>query len=374
MHDGKQLLRVDGDVGLIHPRPSVHSVAMPPGDARMAFLERLDDAARNLLLSVARPVSFARGARLLRAGDTSGGAYILRDGQADVIVALPGGERLTVATLGAGSLFGEQALFERGTATATVMASSRIEGWFVDREDFRALEAQRTPEAQRLRHALILVLAERLRAMNAQVMDVAAPEDRPVARRQAADQLAGVRRAGRPSFDTRPFLALLPAFEGFDEREIAEVLNASRTLELPRGHGVFQADQPADAAFIVLRGAVEIVASREGRERRMAVLGPGQIFGYMSLLAGGAHGAAARVRETAILLEMPRARFEALYGGAHSVSSALHYAIQRSLLASLAQTNRHRSRLISLARLRGAHREGDKLQTELGGQIVAAPD
>lgn len=347
---------------------------MPSGDPRTAFLERLDDAARHLLLSVARPVSFARGTRLLRAGDVSGGAYLLREGRAEVSIVLPGGERLSVATLAAGNLFGEQALFERGSATATVTATTRVQGWHIDRDDFRALAAQRTPEAQRVRHALILVLAERLRAMNAQVMEVAAPEDRRAGKPTAADPLAGVRRADRPSFDTRPFLPLLPAFEGFDDAEIAQVLDASNLLALPRGHAVFGIGQPAEAAFIVLRGAVEIVAARDGRERRMAVLGPGQIFGYMSLIEHGPHGSAARVREAAILLEMRRAQFEALYGGAGSVSTALHGAIQRSLLASLAQTNRHRTRLISLARLRGARREGDKLQTALGAQIVAAPD
>jgi hypothetical protein len=48
--------------------------------------------------------------------------------------------------------------------------------------------------------------------------------------------------------------------------------------------------------------------------------------------------------------------------------------IQRSLLSSLAQTNRHLTRLISLARLRGADREGEALEKALGGQIVASPD
>jgi len=44
---------------------------MPTGDAPQSFLDRLDDAARNMLLSVARPVSFRRGACLARAGAPS---------------------------------------------------------------------------------------------------------------------------------------------------------------------------------------------------------------------------------------------------------------------------------------------------------------
>lgn len=347
---------------------------MERGETQLHFLERLDDAARELLLSIARPVSFTRGARLVRAGEVSRGAYVLREGEAEASVVLPGGERLGVAKLGPGSLFGETALFERGTATATVTASADVDGWFLDRDDFRALAARRSPEAQRVQHALSLILAHKLRALNAKVLEVAAPEDRPPAKSAIADPLAGTERVKTSAFDFKPFLPLLPVFEGFDDAELAQVLDVSRLLELPRGHGVFVAGQPSAAAFVVLRGAVEILAGHVQRERRMAVLGPGQLFGFMSLLEGAAHGSTATVREAALLLEIPRAAFEALYSGASPVSTELHHAIQRSLLASLAQTNRHLTRLISLARLRGARREGDKLETALGGQIVAAPD
>lgn len=346
---------------------------MPTGEAARPFLERLDDAARQFLLSAARPVSYTRGARLVRAGEASRGAYVIREGQAEASVLLPGGERLVVAKLGPGSLFGEMALFERGIATATVAAGTNLDGWFLDRDDFRALAAQRTPEARALQHALTVILMEKLRAMNGKVLEAAAPEDAPVVMSHIADPLAGVKRVKKAAFDVAPFLSWLPVFEGFDEGEIAQVLEASRQLELRRGHGVFAVGQSAAAAFIVLRGAVEIYARREARERRMAVLGPGQIFGFMSLLEGGAHGSEARVRETAILLEIPRKAFDGFYAGEGAISTALHHAIQRSLLASLAQTNRHLTRLISLARLRGARREGDKLETALGGQIVAAP-
>ena len=135
---------------------------------------------------------------------------------------------------------------------------------------------------------------------------------------------------------------------------------------------MFTVGQPSTAAYAVLRGAVAITACHAKRERRMAVLGPGQLFGHMSLLEGAPHGSAAAVCEASILLEIPRAGFEALYFGATSAATALHHALQRSLLASLGQTNRHLTRLISLARLRGAEKVGDRLETALGGQIVSA--
>ena len=341
----------------------------------MQFLERLDEEARKLLLAVARAVSYEKGTRLVRHGDVARGACVLGAGRAEAVVTLPGGEKLVVATLGPGAMFGETSLLERSTCTATVTASEQVQGWFIERHDFRSLVAQRIPAALRVQHAVTLVLSAKLRALNARVLEVPAPEDRP--RKSGSepepDPLAGVPRGRKAPFDLQPFLPLLPAFDGFEESEIDEVLRVSSLLELPRGHGVFAAGQPSQACYVILRGALEIRARHAKRERRMAVLGPGQLVGYMSALERGVHGSDARVREPALLLEIPRPDFDALYHGASPASTKLHRVIQRSLLASLAQTNRHLTRLISLARLRGAHREGNALESALSGQIVASP-
>ncbi|HKU45626.1 MAG TPA: Crp/Fnr family transcriptional regulator, partial [Burkholderiales bacterium] len=228
----------------------------------------------------------------------------------------------------------------------------------------------------RIQHALTLVLSEKLRALNAKVLDVPAPEDKP--RKSGTDHvfdpLAKIPRLKHASFDIKPFLPHLPVFEGFDAAEIADVLSISSVLELPRGQKIFAAGQPSTACFVVVRGAVKIRAHHEKRERRMAVLGPGQLLGYMSAIERSKHGSDAIVREQALLLEIPGKAFENLYFGASAASTKLHRVIQRSLLSSLGQTNRHLTRLISLARLRGADREGKELEKAYSGQIVAAAD
>jgi CRP-like cAMP-binding protein len=339
------------------------------------FLERLDAEARDLLLAVARPVSHPKGERLVRHGDASRGAYVLREGAAEATVTLPGGEKLSVARFGAGAVFGEMALVERGTCTATVTATESLSGWFIERDDFRALVAQRVPGALRVQHALTLVLSDKLRQLNANVLEVAAAEDKPARKSNGAnraDPLAEVKRLKKASFDFKPFLPHLPIFEGFDPAEIAEILAVANILELPRGQKIFGAGQPSTACFIVVRGAVEIRAQHEKRERRMAVLGPGQLLGYMSALEKSVHGSDAIVREQALLLEIPAKDFESLYFGNSPASTKLHRVIQKSLLSSLGQTNRHLTRLISQARLRGAEKEGDKLEKAYSGQVFTA--
>ena len=330
------------------------------------FLERLDGEAKDLLLAVARPVSHAKGERLVRHGDPSRGAYILRGGAAQASVTLPGGEKLTVARFDAGSLFGEMALVERGTCTATVTATENLDGWFIERDDFRSVVAQRVPAALRLQHALILVLSDKVRQLNARVLEASSPGNS--GSEHELNPLAKATRLKQPPFDFKPFLPHLAAFEGLDAAETEEILAVSSLLELPRGHALFHAGHPGTAVFIVVRGAVEILA----RGLRIAVLGPGQLLGYMSALEKSKHGSDAIVRESALLLEIPRDAFDKLYFGSTPVSSKLHRVIQTSLMTSLGQTNRHLTRLISQARLRGADKEGNELEKAYGGQIIAA--
>jgi hypothetical protein len=50
----------------------------------------------------------------------------------------------------------------------------------------------------------------------------------------------------------------------------------------------------------------------------------------------------------------------------------LRSAVQKSLLASMARTNRALTRLLSQAKLEAAGREGRKLEAALHGQLTAA--
>ena len=336
------------------------------------FLERLDAEARDLLLSVARQVSFMQGSQLVRHGDPARGAWLLREGSAEAMVTLPGGDSLSVAQLGAGGVFGEMALLDHGTCTATVVAKGNVDGWFVDRDDFRALVAQRHPAALRIQHTITLILSDKLRQLNARVMACESVEDRPVRGQDAArDPLEGVPRSRHAAFDWRAFLPKLPFFEGFDQGEIDEVSGAGKLIERPRGSAVFIAGQPAAAAFLVVRGAAEMVARRGGLERRIAVLGPGQLFGFMSMLEGLPHGVSALARESSLLLELPKLRFEAIYLQPAPLATKLHRSIQRSLLGSLAQTNRRLTRLMSQARL-GAPAQSASLSAAYHAQLVVA--
>jgi CRP-like cAMP-binding protein len=344
--------------------------------AATSFLESLDAEARELLLSASTPVSFLPGSTLVRHGDPARGAYVIRAGTVEAEVTLPGGEKLVVAKLGAGSVLGEMALIETGTCTATVRTTSPLDGWFVSNEDFRALVTQRSAAAIALQHAVTVMLSEKLAARNAQLLACAAPEDRAVRdpAKDGVDPLAGVLRSRHAPFETAGFLPRLPFFDRFSEDEIDDVVARASYVEVPRGHGIFAAKTPAASAFIVVRGAAELVSIQGGRERRVAIVGPGQLIGFLGVLRERPHTSFAFARESALLLDVPAPGFREIYFGATRAATRLRSAVQRSLLASMGRTNRGLTRLLSQAKLDEATRVEKALETALHGQLTAAAD
>ena len=327
------------------------------------------------LLGVAREVSFVKGAELVRQGELSRGAFLIRTGSAEARVALPGGGTLSVARFAEGDMFGEMALIERGVCSATVVAHSNVDAWFVGRDDFRALVASREIAALETQRAITRVLAEKLRALNERFREHPAVEDRPAASgAPRGDPLAGVARSQHASFDWRAFLPALPFFELFDEDETDELASIGHVMELPRGAWVFVAGRAAESCYLVLRGALEIftINSSQKTERRVAIAGPGELVGFMALINSAPRANNARAREACCLLELPRATFMEIYDGSSAATVALHHAIHRSLMRSLARTNTQLTRLISHERLAARHDQAAELEAALHGQVFRA--
>jgi len=314
------------------------------------------------LLAIARPVSFLAGARLVRQGEASRGAFLLRAGEVEAQVALPGGGMLTVARLRDGDVFGEMALVEHGVCSASVVARTNVDGWFIERGDFRALVAGRDRAALDAQRAITQVLAAKLRSLNEKVEERGSAEEHPVPK-----DIAG--EGKKPQFGWRSFLPILPFFEDWDDYEIEEFVAGASARELPRGAWLFEGGKPADACYLVVRGAVEVVRAREGRERRIALDGPGELVGYLAAIEGAKHAAGARVRETATVLELEVGSFLAHYNGDSGTAVRLQHAIHRCLLRSLARTNTQLTRLITHARLAARAAEARELEAALHGQI-----
>jgi len=89
-------------------------------------------------------------------------------------------------------------------------------------------------------------------------------------------------------------LARLPLFVALDDDAAAALEGIMTTRSLERGHHIFREGDTGDRLFVVLDGKVKISrAAADGRENLLAVLGPGEMFGELSLFDPGPRTATA---------------------------------------------------------------------------------
>ncbi|MDB4941809.1 MAG: cAMP-binding protein [Labilithrix sp.] len=90
-----------------------------------------------------------------------------------------------------------------------------------------------------------------------------------------------------------------------------------RTLEVKRlmpGEMVFREGDPAREMYVVLDGEMEVLKkSRRGRETRVAILGPNDCFGEMSIIDMQPRSATVRTLGATRLLKISTEEMDALY-------------------------------------------------------------
>jgi CRP/FNR family cyclic AMP-dependent transcriptional regulator len=96
-----------------------------------------------------------------------------------------------------------------------------------------------------------------------------------------------------------------PLFANMDSEQ-TRALQASMTrIEMGRGEVLFHEGEPGDRLYVIAAGKIKLGRrSSDGRENLLAVLGPGEMFGELSLFDPGPRTATASVVADARLLEL----------------------------------------------------------------------
>jgi CRP/FNR family transcriptional regulator len=130
--------------------------------ARVPVFETLSNEDLARVGEVSVPRSFAPTEVVFREGDASDTCYIVRSGHARAIRAHGDGRTITLANFGTGDIFGELAMFERESRSATVEATSEMQVIAILGGDMRRLLGAHHEMAFRL----VIALGRRLRETN----------------------------------------------------------------------------------------------------------------------------------------------------------------------------------------------------------------
>ena len=163
------------------------------------------------------------------------------------------------------------------------------------------------------------------------------------------------------------FLRNVSLFESLDQQELEALSDVTFTRTFSKDNVIILAEEEGDTLFILKKGQVKVsIVSEEGREVILSLLGPGSVFGELSLLDGKPRSANVVATEETDLLMLRRADFLQLIYKTPQIATAL--------LAELATRMRKTDRQIEgLALLDVTSRISDtllQLATEQGAETA----
>jgi CRP/FNR family cyclic AMP-dependent transcriptional regulator len=133
--------------------------------ARVPLFAELSGPELERIAAVAIPRSFPKGVRVFHEGDRSDACYIVREGDLRVTREHSDGRAIALATLGPGDFFGELAMIDGGTRSASVETLSDAELLALPGSDVRRVISDHGDIAAKL----IVAIARRLRETNERV-------------------------------------------------------------------------------------------------------------------------------------------------------------------------------------------------------------
>lgn len=123
-----------------------------------------------------------------------------------------------------------------------------------------------------------------------------------------------------------------PLFAALDDGAAAALQASMAQLTVPKGDVVFAEGESGDRLFVVEDGKVKLSqTSADGREQVMAVIGPGEMFGELSLFDPGVRTSTATAVTDSVLLGLGQSDLRPWLTGRPEVAEALLRALAQRL-------------------------------------------
>jgi len=118
-------------------------------------------------------------------------------------------------------------------------------------------------------------------------------------------------------------LRSIPLFEAFDRADLERIAAATGECRLAAGDWLFREGEDGDHAYVIVEGEIEILKRSGNRDVLLALRGPGDVIGEMSLLENAPRMAGARAKSDAALLDVPKAVLDSVLDSSAGASRAL---------------------------------------------------
>ncbi|NOZ86951.1 MAG: cyclic nucleotide-binding domain-containing protein [Deltaproteobacteria bacterium] len=240
------------------------------GELELAAMPFFSDLAAGDFVAVVKGMNLLdidRDTKIIKQGEDGNSFFLLVRGSVIVEKELEDGPPVELAKLGDGSLFGEMALLSRSPRIATVRSLTRCELFEVPRIVLDDLVEERP----RVASSLVEFTKKRLLAN---------------------------------------LLTTSPLFSRFSREDRKSIIKLFDKVLVDEGEIVVEEGTEPGALYLVSSGEVAVTRAEEGKEKiRLATLGPGEVFGEISLLKNQPANASVTAETRSVLLRLDRERF-----------------------------------------------------------------
>ena len=119
------------------------------------------------------------------------------------------------------------------------------------------------------------------------------------------------------------FFGQVPLFSNLNGDELNELLRAIQPIQLKSGEFLFREGDPADAAYVIQSGELEVFIERLESRIPLTALGPNDVLGEIALLDGQPRTAHVRATSDVALFRIDRNEFEFLRRNLHGAAFKL---------------------------------------------------
>jgi CRP-like cAMP-binding protein len=280
--------------------------------SRSRLFGQLDEEQFQAFVQVLTRRNPRRGEVLFRQGEAGDSMAVVVEGRFLVTVDRGAGHIEELGAIVPGDATGEMSCLDPAPRSATVTAEEDSAVLLLDRGTLTALRRNAPPIFSSVIGGIIALttarMAETRRRVEAALGELGVAPTVP--HMEARTQGQGGRTTTRE--ERLNAARRLKESIGLSEEEVAHLVHVAQERSFEDGAVVFQEGEAGEACLVLLAGEVELARRVEGRERRLAVLGPGAVVGQSALVDPGLRQSSARARGEVYALEFARHNFERL--------------------------------------------------------------
>lgn len=113
--------------------------------------------------------------------------------------------------------------------------------------------------------------------------------------------------------ENKAFLKRVPLFSGLTDSQIERLAAGSVRRSFPKGRTIVAEGEPSQSLYVLLSGRAKVQRSdTEGKEVILAVLGPGECFGEMSLIDDAPRSASVITIESCDFMSINKESFKSM--------------------------------------------------------------